>query len=237
MCKYSTWGQRVTRHHLDFPRSGEEYNDDEADFDSWLGHFVPMNNETNNHYNCYHPANFQTRALTTTLEDVHDVTGGINPNITLAINTYNDLDFVALVEFVHESQCMLNYRLGDDAPLAALSYLRNSCHCEKQQGDQSKKQTMHVQHHTYGKRLNLRELPAATSSKVDLLTSTDSIIYKYAIRNFMDEMAWLESKDALGRRVLCDDALKKWEVELSYLDDDGRFSVTQLYHDAVKRQQ
>ena len=55
MCKYSTWGQRVTRHHADFPRSGEEYDDDEVDFDSWLSHFIAMSDETNNHYNCYHP--------------------------------------------------------------------------------------------------------------------------------------------------------------------------------------
>ena len=200
-----------------------------------------MSDETNNHYNCYHPANFQSRALPSTLDDVHDGTGGVDPNMTLAMTTYNNLDFVALVEFVHESQCMLNYRLGDEAPPAALSYLSNSCHCEKQQDDHPNKQNVFVQrHHSHGKRSNhrVRDLPAATLSKakVSNLTTADALIYVHALRNFMDEMAWLESDDALGRRVVCDDALEKWEMELAYLDD-GNFSVTELYRDAVRRRQ
>jgi hypothetical protein len=51
----------------------------------------------------------------------------------------------------------------------------------------------------------------------------------------MNEISWLESDDALGRRVVCDNVLKKWEPELAYLDV-GRFNVTQLYQDAVLKQ-
>lgn len=51
----------------------------------------------------------------------------------------------------------------------------------------------------------------------------------------MNEISWLESDDALGRRVVCDNVLKKWEPELAYLDV-GRFNVTQLYQDAVMKQ-
>ena len=235
MCKYSRWGKRVTRKSDDFPRSGDEYKDDEVDFNLWLGNFVSMGNATDNHYNCYHPANFQTRALTSPLDDVHDGRGGFNPNMTLAMNTYKNLDFVALVEFVHESQCMLYYRLGDKAPPTAISYLDKSCHCEKQHEEHQKSKTVYVQHHNMGKRSNLRDLPAATLSKVATLTSADSFIYVNALKNFMEEMAWLESDDGLGRRVVCDNVLKKWESELAYLDG-GRFNVTQLYHDAVVEQ-
>ena len=56
-----------------------------------------------------------------------------------------------------------------------------------------------------------------------------------ALRNFMNEISWLESDDALGRRVVCDNVLKKWEPELAYLDV-GRFNVTKLYQDAVMKQ-
>jgi len=87
-----------------------------------------------------------------------------------------------------------------------------------------------------GKRSNLRDLPPSTLSKVANLTSADSVIYVNALKNFMDEVAWLESDDALGRRVVCDNVLKKWEPELAYLDG-GYFNVTQLYHDAVIKQQ
>ena len=176
MCKYSNWGKRVTRNSPDFPRSGDKYKDDEVDFDSWLGHFDSTSmgnnnneNETNNHYNCYHPANFQTRALTSPLKNVHDGRGGFNPNMTLAMDTYNNLDFVALVEFVHESQCMLYYRLGDGAPTAATSYLSNSCHCdEKQQSEEEHKKkkkkndTVYVQ---YGEALQSKRPPCSNSIK------------------------------------------------------------------------
>ncbi len=239
MCKYSPWGVKVTRDSKElFPMSGEEREDDEADFDSWLFHFVSMGNETANYYNCYHPANFQTRSLTSKQKYVHGGRGGFDPNLTLAMNTYNNLDFVALVEFVHESQCMLYYRLDDKAPRAASLYLNESCHCEKKRGDKAHKENgkghVHVQHHNMGKRSNLRDLPPATLSNVANLTSADSFIYVNALKHFMDEMAWLESDNALGRRVVCDDVLKKWEPELAYLEA-GRFNVTQIYRDAVKK--
>jgi len=176
----------------------------------------------------------QTRALTSPLDDVHDGRGGFDPNMTLAMNTYNNLDFVALVEFVHESQCKLYYRLGDKAPPAAASYLSKSCHCEKQNEEDEKNETVYVQHHSMGKRSILRELPNATLSMVANLTSADSFIYVNALKHFMDEMAWLESDNALGRRVVCDDVLEKWEPELAYLDG-GRFNVTQMYRDAVMK--
>ena len=188
--------------------------------------------------NCYHPANFQTRALTSDRSYIGSGRGGINPNMTLAMDTYNNLDFVALVEFVHESQCMLYYRLGDKAPPAAISYLSKSCHCGKQnEEDNRSNETVHVQHHNMGKRSNLRDLLPATLRRwlISNLTSSDSIIYVNALRNFMNEISWLESDDALGRRVVCDNVLKKWEPELAYLDV-GRFNVTQLYQDAVLKQ-
>jgi hypothetical protein len=143
MCKYSPWGREVTAKvkREDFPRSGDKYEDDEVDFDSWLAHFIVNNTH---YYNCYHPANFQSRALTSDRRDIHSGRGGLNPNMTLAMNTYKDLDFVALVEFVHESQCMLYYRLGDKAPPAAISYLSKSCHCEKQHEDHRTNETVHV---------------------------------------------------------------------------------------------
>ncbi len=232
MCKYSAWGKRATKK-KSFPRSGDKYEDDEVDFDSWLAHFAVNNTH---YYNCYHPANFQTRALTSQRRYVGSGRGGFDPNMTLAMITYNSLDYVALVEFVHESQCMLYYRLGDKAPPAATSYLSNTCHCEKQHENKGHKKNgaVHVQHHSMAKRSNLRDLPPATLSKLAKLTSADSFIYVNALKHFMDEMAWLESDDALGRRVVCDDVLKKWEPELAYLDS-GRFNVTQMYKDAVTK--
>ena len=44
----------------------------------------------------------------------------------------------------------------------------------------------------------------------------------------MDEIAWLESESALGRRVMCGDTLRRVGPELSYLDG-GDFNVTKVY--------
>ena len=85
-----------------------------------------------------------------------------------------------------------------------------------------------------GKRSNLRDLPEETLSKLTKLTYADSFIYLNAIKRFMNDMAWLESDNALGRRVVCDNVLNKWEAELAYLDS-GRFNVTQMYRDAVEK--
>ena len=229
MCKYSAWGNMTTAGEH-FPRSGSKYEDDEVDFDSWLAHFLV---DSTHYYNCYHPANFQTRALSSKRRYVGSGVGGSNPNITLAMNTYNDLDFVALVEFVHESECMLYHRLGRNAPPAAILYLNKSCHCEKQHEDYGQG-TVHVMHHNMGKRSNLRDLPPAILSKVANLTFADSQIYVNALKNFFGEMAWLESEAALGRRVVCDSVLKMWEPELAYLDG-GNFSVTQLYYNSARQ--
>ncbi|KAL7454800.1 hypothetical protein ACHAWC_006411 [Mediolabrus comicus] len=234
MCKYSDWGMRHTAN-TSFPRTGDGYKDDELDFDSWLGHFTEGNQST--YYKCYHPANFQSRALTSETRYVASGRGGFNPNVTLAMDTYNNLDFVALVEFTHESQCMLYHRLGNTAPAAAISYLSNSCHCEEaKKTTDNQNGTIHVVHHNKGKRSILRNLPPATLSKAEYLTSADVQIYRTALRNFIGEMAWLESDASLGRRVLCPDVLERWEPELAYLDGKGTFNVTQLYQDAVMKQ-
>ncbi len=68
-----------------------------------------------------------------------------------------------------------------------------------------------------GKRSKLRDLPPATLSMVANLTSADSSIYMNALKHFMDLMARLESDNALGRRVVCDDVLEKRKPEPAYL--------------------
>ena len=57
------------------------------------------------------------------------------------------------------------------------------------------------------------------------LTEVDAQLYKLALGEFMAKIAWLESDAALGRRVLCDDVLDRWEPELAYMN----VSVTELY--------
>jgi hypothetical protein len=46
-----------------------------------------------------------------------------------------------------------------------------------------------------------------------------------ALRQFLVEIAWLESSDGIDRQVLCHDVIHRFEPELEYLN----VSVVQLY--------
>lgn len=242
-CKYDTWGEEITKN-TKFPRSGHTPQSDLNDFNLWLEHFVPVGHEKIDAYKCYHPANFQSRFLTAKVKknpsrisawtsakgEVKDFP--FKPNASLAVDTLRGLDFVALTEFFHESRCLLYHRLGQGAPANATLYLNNSCQCDDQRGGDPK--DIHVTHHELGHRSRLRDLPRDTLSKIEELTEIDEKVYIIALEDYMNEIAWLESKSALGKRVLCDNALKKVEPELAYLSG-GRFNVTAVYYDAVKR--
>lgn len=229
-CKYDTWGKAATSN-TQFPRSGNSPESDEVDFDMWLNHFSVAGNSTD-FYGCYHPANYQSRALTSQSWNPHglDADGHFEPNETLARNTLLSFDFIALVEFFHESRCLFYYRLGLDAPVSAAEYLEKQCQCDTISSGLS---DVHVKHHDLGRRSVLNTLQPVTLEKIMDLTRMDTKIYIMALRGFMADIAWLESTSALGRRVLCDSSLDRLQSELAYLERD-KFSVTgvYLYHSA-----
>jgi len=159
-------------------------------------------------YSCYHPANFQSRHLTQKQANVHGVKSlpeknKFEPNTTIAINTYWKQDFVPLVEFFHESQCILYFRLGNNAPHKAKSYLDDTCHCPQPVDTHTDE---HVTHHKKGHRSSLNSLPQKSLAIIANLTLIDSMVYTLTLGQFMQEIAWLEY--TLGRRVLCGDVLQ-----------------------------
>jgi hypothetical protein len=212
--------------------------DDEVDFGVWLDHHVPMGPENRDSFQCsYHPANYQSRHLTSRATGPHGLEGGdpFEPDINKASQTYWELDFVGLTEFTRESRCLLYYRLKSNAFPKAVTYLDNNCRCDRPRRD-DEDNDVHVVHHKGGRRSNLRELPQELLTKVEALTRIDFAIYNVALHQFMTEIAWLESKAALGRRVLCNDVLKKLEPELSYLPlaTDGQgTNITRIYLEAI----
>jgi hypothetical protein len=84
---------------------------------------------------------------------------------------------------------------------------------------------LHIQHFRKGKRSTLRDLPKKTLAKVSALTRTDEMLFKVSLKQFMKEISWLESDQALGHRVLCEVTLGEAEAELSYLG----INVTEMY--------
>jgi hypothetical protein len=250
-CKHDYWGKRITNG-TDFPRSGSSKADDEHDFQIWLNHFVNTKysgrsldsslSETND-YNCYHPANYQSRALTSEKRKPHaiDFRHGkpvFEPNVADAIQTYWDHNWVAISEFYSESKCLLLYRMskGDTRTLTdtmTQEYIDSKCTCrnENKVTSSSKKiEDVKVLHHRGRRRSTLNDLPPDMLAKIEALTRVDSEVYIVALLQFLQEIAWLESESELGRRVLCQPTLDKFEAELSYLG----ISITEEYNNAVK---
>jgi hypothetical protein len=89
---------------------------------------------------------------------------------------------------------------------------------------------VHATHHDNGHRSSMLNLPVDILESVDALTRVDQAVYKVALRQFLREMAWLESK--LERQVLCDEVLQQWEPELAYLN----VSLTSMYRDVKNAQ-
>eukprot|EP00804_Cyclotella_cryptica_P000419 CCRYP_020909-RA/>CCRYP_020909-RA protein AED:0.14 eAED:0.14 QI:0/-1/0/1/-1/1/1/0/351 len=232
-CKYDVWGFKVTKGRS-FPRSGNTATNDEKDFNKWLDHFLPMGPGKEDNYKCYHPANFQSRYLDSKVSGSHGVinrpndTTRFEPNLTLATSVYWDQDFVGIVELHHESLCLLYHRLGPGAPVKARQYVNAQCVCPKPMTSDENIKQVHVVHHAYGHRKDLRNLPPPILEKIGLLTAVDKRLYVLALQQMMTELAWLESASGLDRRVLCDDVLFNLEPELEYLD----VSIVQFYHEA-----
>jgi len=246
-CKYDEWGINITRG-TGFPRTGEEPENDIADFEQWLNHFHFWTgndgwNQGRDDYDCYHPANLQSRYFSMQVgetyeekarSDTHHIPHEwqpFEPYRKVTFDTYWEEDWVAIKEFYHESQCLLFYRLTDTPE--ANEYVEQYCMCPKPQGGHEKEK--HITHFSKGKRTTLRDLPAEVLTKVGVLTKVDEELFKVALGQFMKEIAWLESDLALGRRILCEPALENVEEELLYLG----VNVTDMYHrekDSIKQE-
>jgi hypothetical protein len=248
-CKHDTrWGFRITNG-TDFPRSGLSRADDDHDFQIWLNHFVRTESsggklslsfgETDD-YHCYHPANYQSRALTSKKKRPHhlDIKDGqpiFEPNFMDAIQTYWDHDWVGISEFYTESKCLLLYRMSKGPTHTVTDsmtqeYLDSRCTCIGSSSSSEKMEDIKVLHHNGIRRSTLNDLSSEMLSKIEKLTRVDTELYKVALLQFLREIAWLESESELGRRVLCQSTLDKLEVELSYLG----LSITEEYNNAIQ---
>jgi len=249
-CKYAPyWRDKITRG-TGFPRSGNEPQNDEDDFGVWATHIAKnWPKPPADSYNCFDPSNFQSHFLTA---ETSQYTGPRHPWPTTpdfsAVNeSYWGFDFVGLGEFYHESKCLLFYRIQlwielytyqynktgfhfngtnqatyDKASLAFTeiqSYLE-TCVCPIPTNLTGKTADEHIVHIARGKRASLRTLPDQALNTVEKFTSRDAELYHMALGQFMKEINWLEVQ--LGRRILCDSSLDRWEEELQYILGDER---------------
>ena len=241
--KYDGWGNSITIG-TEFLRTGDTPESDLADFELWLDHFTnPDGSFSKDPYGskylgAYSPVNMQARYLTSGHEMPHLVYDGdtFEPDKADAIDSYKKHDWVAVVEFLHESFCLFYYRLvKNNYNDFAQKYLDEKCTCSSaaeeslvslthmmrhSEGHSAAEESLvsltHVVHHSEGHRSSLLELPPNIIQKIMKLTKIDRAIFNPILEDFMRDIVWLESKDALGRKVLCDEKLKKTTKELAY---------------------
>ena len=237
-CYYSQWGIYSTLH-TKFPR--RHPNNVLRDFSSWLDHFTTTSGIRNeyDHFQCYHPANYQSRALSSMSENPHNVVGDVFvPDKTAVHKSYWNMDWVSLASFFHESKCLLYFRIYQGTTTTNTSqssgsfikqYLDETCHCDphvlgaNNSGFNDIKDLHYSEAH---KRPTLRDMDSAMLQKIDTLTQIDRYVYRIALEQILVEIHWLESN--LKRRVLCDSVLDKWDLELAYLDFQLKESYFQM---------
>jgi hypothetical protein len=244
-CKYDTWGQGVISG-TQFPNNNGTHSTkpnsetDLVDFSVWLDHFLWSGHPSMKRldmYGCYHASNYQSRVFVSNQIDPHGVQNldELLPDWNMTQATYwNELSWVSMVEFYHESQCLLSYRLalGKESSAAAKNvsvawaeeYLDKYCRCPPIPRD-----TIIVTHHAEGHRSRFHDMDQHILARMGNLTEIDMRLYEMALYQFLNEMTWLESR--LGRRVLCDTVLAGQELELAYaLRKAPSNNITTLYH-------
>ena len=236
-CKYSPFGIDATEG-LDFPRSGETPEADEKDFDEWLKFFearLPL--PQTDCFLCYDPSNYQSQHMAGLSRDQRCNPPSVSPRVETIVENYWKMDWVGISEFYHESKCLLYYRIRipredkkyrftiPEARQTIDKYLAEECVCPHAESSSD----IHFVHHDKGRRSSMADLPKSTLDRIERLTMADTLLYKLALAQFMDEIAWLESKQQLGRRVMCNDQLAKQEPKLHYTG----INVTDAYLSAV----
>ena len=278
---WSQWGQCTfgsnSKRHDQLPYNGTLSN--EINFEIWLDHFLNADvvesivdyNDTQRQqpgfalydFGCYHPANLQSRVFSypaDVAKPQHFKKSFIpsrftfEPNITLVRQVRNDMDWISISEFYHESKCLVYHRLnkfnldtnattirsssssaesskdgtslsnGNITETKISDFLSNYCHCMPLHAASKEISSVniHTTHFTEGKRSSMTDLDPVLLSKLDKFIRIDTINYREALIEFLLEIASMELE--LGRRVLCDNTIMRFEPEFEYLNLPGRLS-------------
>mmetsp|Transcript_24570 Transcript_24570/g.68033 ORF Transcript_24570/g.68033 Transcript_24570/m.68033 type:complete len:458 (-) Transcript_24570:114-1487(-) len=252
-CHLSAWGKRRMKPYKSFySRTIHKKKYLMYELERWLRLFVEGDNETNttmirevppmrkdDKYLCYHPANFQSRFFSVHDEFPIQIVGHVVEPIREEVaQSVQNLDWVGMLEFFHESKCLLYYRITQSAvPKNAnetiRTYLDETCHCDTQERPtaEAKSDSNHANNNTnqsstvdikythkhgdQGKHVSLLNASQSVLDIVDLLTHTDRYLYKHALVNFLQDIVWMEGQ--LSRRFMCSPVLQKMSKGLSYL--------------------
>ena len=245
-CRYTKWGLRITRD-LEFPRTGSATDG----FERWTRHFCTdlqgAHTDPSWRYGCYHPSNYQTRALTSNSSEPHGIEEDpAAPNAKLAVDALrHNLSWFGVTEFFDASVCLFMGAIAGSPPEAPLpenisAYVDQKCRCDdgsRGRGSASSGSASSSSIANYVSHIPVKaafphaldsaganELGAAGQTCLEKLTATDTKMVRHAVQIFLKRIVLFEQK--LGRRVLCDNVLQKQQPLMTDTFDN----VTQLYY-------
>jgi len=179
-CADDIWGKYVTKH----------YRQSFSSLSTWLHHFTTAKEEIGKafDFNCYHPLNMQTRALTCASRSAHHFQPS---NITLALEIIRQPStLLAITEFYHESMCLILENATGSLP--------SFCNCKEQEAWRA----FHPSHDVHRvRRHSLRDLSPADHAEIESLTQEDSRLYAAAVHEFRRRVLNMERKYKV--KVLC----------------------------------
>jgi hypothetical protein len=219
-CRYDSWGIRVTSN-TSFPR------DDSLSegFVKWIDHFCEDPNGTrtdsSGRYHCYHPSNYQTRALTSANPSPHGIERDpMHPNLEQALHgIVHSVAWFGVTEFFDASMCLF---LGSLSPTTNTIQLQiaSRCRCDAATPPAYKSHTAHKSS-DFAPVVSLGE---THQECIEKLTSVDRQMAAQAVKLFFKRVIQYEAR--LGRRVLCDSVLQKQQPVMRFTVPN----VTELYY-------
>ena len=167
---------------------------------------------------CLHPENLQTRTMACADDaatgSCHFV-GADAPDLDTAAENLRAADVVGVLEFYHESTCLLFAAYADSGRVPAF------CACDAEHKATHRVHSYdHVQirHNSAQAGANLSsDLPPRVAALADDLTALDRGLYVLALARFLADVAALEG--ASGTRVLCRPAVDRAAAQLAYLPE------------------
>lgn len=203
-CRYDDFGKKQTAG-TSFPRDV----DDVTGVSQWIEHFHNDWNPKKGDYNCYNPRNMQTRVLTCVNHrwDLHHepvyVAGEQFVNRQNAALTHiNEIDWVGITEFYHESWCLLLHQLKRELPV-------DCGQCEAANNITHVHDTHHVPKH------DPNDIPVDVLKKIDSLTTSDVEVYIEGLKRFCYNIQTLYQQS--GKKVLCRSKVEKFKKATEYL--------------------
>jgi hypothetical protein len=171
-CRYNWWGERA----WETARKNKKPWTQGTQVEGLHGWLTQYQDHPESYVQCYHPWNYQARALSSDDKSPHNAKeGALEPDRESVMKSYFDMDWVGLTNFYHESKCLLVYRLSANG--AVSNYLDDKCRCSPD-GTAPPLHEARVTHELPGKGKMESRVPMTPdlAAKIDSITASPTLI-------------------------------------------------------------